>query len=233
MQWQASSCASATSIRQPAVRAPSAGSRQKNQRLVELQRLLDSSSLGSAGQQEGEQPAAAASQQGREEEGGPLLAAGAPAPPLGRVPAPKGLQPLMRRALKVVSDPAAFLDGYLPPGCAAPGGGRKKRGKKVRRGKGPAAAGAAEGAAEGAAARGPSGRPALPRKSPEAAAAKLARAARPQPARGLGALAAGPLTLGEQLAERSRDGRVRQELLALAVHDSIHERVKRTVLGVG
>ncbi len=227
MQWQASSCASATSILQPALRVPSAGSRQKNQLLAELQLLLDSGGLGAAVQQEGERQPAAAPQPGREQQddddddnGGLLLAAGAPAPPpLGRAPVPKGLQPLMRRALKVVSDPAAFLDGYLPPG-AAPGGGKKRRAKKGRRGKGAAAAGPGEGLA-------------LPRSTEAAEAAKLARAARPQPARGAAALAAGPLTLGGQLAERSRDARVRHELLALAVHDSIHERVKRTVLGAG
>ncbi len=165
---------------------------------------------------------------------------------------PKALQPLMRRALKAVADPAAFLDGYVP---AAAQRRRKVKGSKklVRQAPVPAqssagaAAGAAGTAAAATAAAGtmPSGAagPAAgagaskqaatgkPRsKSPAAMVAKLVRAAKPRRVSSRAPPSTGPSSQPEQLADRCGDMHVKQELRLLAVHELIHQRVKRTVL---
>lgn len=159
---------------------------------------------------------------------------------------PKALQPLMRRALKVVADPAAFLDGYVP--AAAQRRRRVKGTKKLRQAPVPAqssagaAAGAAGTAAAGAMPSGAAGPAAgagaskqaatgKPRsKAPAAMVAKLVRAAKPRRVSSRAPPSTGPRSQPEQLADRCGDMRVKQELRLLAVHELIHQRVKRTVL---
>jgi hypothetical protein len=234
--WEKGQSSSTTTARDQGAARPCSGT--KNPLVLELQQLLLASNAkaGSADSSGSSSEAATARRQVWQAAGttGVVAAAGMP----------KALQPLMRRALKVVADPAAFLDGYVP--AAAQRRRKVKSSKKLLTGKAAAnAAGAVGGASSpgalGAAAGGEAGGTGgtgtsrhvaskAGSKSPAALAAKLVRAAKPKRGKPRAEASCGSSSMPDQLADRCGDMRVKQELRLIAVHDLIHQRVKRTVL---